>query len=345
MADAKAQCPECGREIEGSGNKFCTSCGASFVGGGAERESKRLASDPAIVSTDSDSEDTSSERLSLDEWEIVSIAPPPGPAEEGNTPASAETKPSLSETDARVKPIGTAGAPAASAPPTPASVSAASPPRTRSSHDSGADPKPTPARTSREGLSPDNSVTPTPGKHRASPTSARGKDNQMANVNPPVQEKRTVVEEGTYLKGNLESACPVVVHGRVQGDVQAPSLTVSATGVVEGTAKVGAIRCEGELAGEFDAERVELFGSVKDNTIIRATTIEMKLTGKRGKKQIIFGEAEVTDFEQPATDSASKSSALPDSEASETRVEATPAQTDGPSNGSASVRPSQAPPP
>ena len=167
----------------------------------------------------------------------------------------------------------------------------------------------------------------------------------MANVNPPVQEKRTVVEEGTHLKGNLESACPVVVHGRVQGDVQAPSLTVSATGVVEGTAKVGAIRCEGELAGEFDAERVELFGSVKDNTIIRATTIEMKLTGKRGKKQIIFGEAEATDAEQPATDSASKSLALPDSDASETRVEAAPMQPDGPSNGSASVRPSQAPPP
>ena len=71
----------------------------------------------------------------------------------------------------------------------------------------------------------------------------------------------------------------------------------------------------------------------------------MKLTGKRGKKQIIFGEAEATDAEQPATDSASKSLALPDSDASETRVEAAPMQPDGPSNGSASVRPSQAPPP
>ena len=159
----------------------------------------------------------------------------------------------------------------------------------------------------------------------------------MANVNPPVQEKRTVVEEGTYLKGNLESACPVVVHGRVQGDVQAPSLTVSATGVVEGTAKVGAIRCEGELAGEFDAERVELFGTVKDNTIIRATTIEMKLTGKRGKKQIIFGEAEPTDALQPEADAAAAPNV---SEPSEPRA---PMQTER-SNGS-SVRPSQPPPP
>lgn len=130
-------------------------------------------------------------------------------------------------------------------------------------------------------------------------TPARGKDDEMANFNAPVQEKRTVVEEGTTLKGNLESACPVVVHGRVEGDVRAPSLTVSATGAIEGTAHVGTIRSEGELAGEFDAEHVELSGNIKDNTVIRAATIEIKLTGKRGKKQIIFGDSEITEEEQP----------------------------------------------
>ena len=128
----------------------------------------------------------------------------------------------------------------------------------------------------------------------------------MAKINPPVQEKRTVVEEGTQLKGNLESACPVVVNGRIQGDVQAPALTVSTTGTVGGTAKVGTIRCEGELAGEFDADHVELSGTVKDNTVIRACTIEMKLTGKSGKKQIIFAQSEELDAEQPAADAGAK---------------------------------------
>ena len=40
-------------------------------------------------------------------------------------------------------------------------------------------------------------------------------------------EKRTLVEEGTELKGSLTSSCPVLVRGRIEGDVKAPSLTVS----------------------------------------------------------------------------------------------------------------------
>ena len=44
-------------------------------------------------------------------------------------------------------------------------------------------------------------------------------------------EKRTLVEEGTELKGSLKSSCPVLVRGRVEGDVSAPALTVSPSGV------------------------------------------------------------------------------------------------------------------
>jgi cytoskeletal protein CcmA (bactofilin family) len=31
--------------------------------------------------------------------------------------------------------------------------------------------------------------------------------------------KKTLVEEGTQFKGSLTSSCPVVVRGRVEGDV------------------------------------------------------------------------------------------------------------------------------
>ncbi len=169
----------------------------------------------------------------------------------------------------------------------------------------------------------------------------RGKDDQMASIKQPVQEKRTIVEEGTKLKGDLESACPVVVNGRVEGSVQAPSLTVSATGVVEGTARVGTIHCEGELAGEFDADHIELSGTVKDNTVIRAATIEMKITGKRGKKQLIFGDVEEAD--QPVVASDSAASEVPTEEASAEASEPRPSQSPpaAPVNG----RPSQPPPP
>ena len=50
---------------------------------------------------------------------------------------------------------------------------------------------------------------------------------------PPVPtqstQKRTLVEEGTRFKGSLISTCPVLVQGSVEGDVESPAVTVSAT--------------------------------------------------------------------------------------------------------------------
>jgi cytoskeletal protein CcmA (bactofilin family) len=103
-------------------------------------------------------------------------------------------------------------------------------------------------------------------------------------------EKKTLVEEGTQFRGSLSSNCPVIVRGRIEGDVQAPSLMVSATGAVHGKVKVDEMRSQGELAGEFDADVVQLSGTVKDNTIIRARSLEVKLTPANGKMHVVFGD-------------------------------------------------------
>jgi cytoskeletal protein CcmA (bactofilin family) len=34
--------------------------------------------------------------------------------------------------------------------------------------------------------------------------------------------KRTLIDEGTELKGSVKSSCPVVVMGRVEGDISGP---------------------------------------------------------------------------------------------------------------------------
>ena len=101
--------------------------------------------------------------------------------------------------------------------------------------------------------------------------------------------KKTLVEEGTQFKGSLSSSCPIVVKGKIEGDVTAPSLQVSATGAVHGKVKVGQMQSEGELAGEFDADTVQLSGSVKDKTVVRAKSLEVKLTPVAGKMQVVFG--------------------------------------------------------
>jgi cytoskeletal protein CcmA (bactofilin family) len=103
-------------------------------------------------------------------------------------------------------------------------------------------------------------------------------------------EKRTLVEEGTTFKGSLSSTCPILVKGTINGDIEAPSLTVASSGAVSGKVKAGELKSDGELSGEFDVDKVQLSGSVKDNTVLRAKSLEVKLAVTGAKMQVIFGE-------------------------------------------------------
>ena len=118
--------------------------------------------------------------------------------------------------------------------------------------------------------------------------------------NPGATEKRTLVEEGTTFKGSLTSTCPILVKGTINGDLEAPSLTVAASGSVSGKVKAGELKSEGELSGEFDVDKIVLSGSVKDNTVIRAKALEVKLAVTGSKMQVVFGEVQLDIGEQPS---------------------------------------------
>ena len=114
--------------------------------------------------------------------------------------------------------------------------------------------------------------------------------------------KQTVVEEGTQFKGSLTSTCPVVVHGRIEGDVETPGLVVSPSGSVKGRVKVGEVQSQGEIEGEFDADTVRLAGRVRDKTVLRAKVLEVKLATDGGKMQVVFGETELAVGDNPIDD-------------------------------------------
>jgi cytoskeletal protein CcmA (bactofilin family) len=116
--------------------------------------------------------------------------------------------------------------------------------------------------------------------------------------------KETLIEEGTLFKGTLASDCPIVVRGRIDGDISAPSMMVSKTGAVSGTVKVKELRSEGELAGEYDADAVYLSGTVKDKTVLRARSLEVKLAPERGRMQVVFGECELAVGDAPTKEAA-----------------------------------------
>ncbi|MFO7178849.1 MAG: polymer-forming cytoskeletal protein [Pseudomonadota bacterium] len=113
------------------------------------------------------------------------------------------------------------------------------------------------------------------------------------------RELRTVVEQGTRIRGTLASSCPMDVHGRVEGDVEAPALYVSATGALHGRVKVGTIRSEGELSGELDADHIELAGRVLDQTVIRARSLQVNLASDSRRLQVVFGACELEVGDEP----------------------------------------------
>jgi len=106
---------------------------------------------------------------------------------------------------------------------------------------------------------------------------------------------QTVLEEGTEIDGSIRSKCPITVSGKLKGDVSAPSLTITQSGSVSGQVKVSEFKSEGDIAGEIDAETVELSGHVSDHTIIRASSLQVKLAqnGNNSKFHVTFGNCDL----------------------------------------------------
>ncbi len=110
--------------------------------------------------------------------------------------------------------------------------------------------------------------------------------------NANANQKRTLVEDGTKFKGSLSSTCPVVVHGALEGDIESPAVTVSATGSVSGMVVSSTLQSAGKIAGDFDVESATVAGSVAKDTVVRAANMDFKLEASPDKKlELRFGPA------------------------------------------------------
>lgn len=116
--------------------------------------------------------------------------------------------------------------------------------------------------------------------------------------------KHTLVEEGTEFKGSLSSKCPIVVMGKVEGEVSGPVIHVTTSGVIAGNVKVKELQSYGEVAGEVEAEAVQISGKVRDKTVIRAKSLEVSLTSSKGGMEVVFGECELSVGDEPNKEAA-----------------------------------------
>ena len=101
--------------------------------------------------------------------------------------------------------------------------------------------------------------------------------------------RRTLIENGTEIEGSIKSQCPVALSGKINGKVAAPALTIAETGSVSGRVEVKELRSQGEISGEIHADSVELSGKVKDDTVIQAKSLEVKLAQKESGLKVSFG--------------------------------------------------------
>jgi len=109
----------------------------------------------------------------------------------------------------------------------------------------------------------------------------------------------TVVEEGTEFRGTMTSSCAVIVKGKVAGELTSPALTVTPSGTVSGRVKVGTLSSQGEIAGEFEADHANLSGRVSDATVVRARTLEVKLTAEGGMTVTFGGDTRLEIGDEP----------------------------------------------
>ena len=86
-------------------------------------------------------------------------------------------------------------------------------------------------------------------------------------------EKHTLIEQGTEFKGTMKSSCPVVVNGRIEGELTAPELDVTVSGSVQGNIKADRLSSRGVLSGNVDAGDLFLSGSIGSKTVIKAKNL------------------------------------------------------------------------
>jgi cytoskeletal protein CcmA (bactofilin family) len=136
-------------------------------------------------------------------------------------------------------------------------------------------------------------------------------------------EKQTLIEQGTEFKGTMKSTCPVVVNGRLEGELTAPELDVTASGVVQGIIKADRLSSRGTLSGSIEAGDLFLSGSISSKTVIKAKNLEVKLSPDQGRMEITIGECTLDVGDEPTKSRRVEGSLRPGSGASATQLPVT----------------------
>jgi cytoskeletal protein CcmA (bactofilin family) len=123
-----------------------------------------------------------------------------------------------------------------------------------------------------------------PGERGTIGATLRREDRLKPNTSDPSRRlddlanaARTVIAEGTHVRGDLASAGPVEIRGTLEGDIQTSAHCVVREGArVLGNIEAAALLVAGEVeAGVLRAEKVEVRASAKVIATIRARVVSI----------------------------------------------------------------------
>lgn len=109
-------------------------------------------------------------------------------------------------------------------------------------------------RTASQSMSMLRAATGMQGARMDAPMAA----NEPAITPAPVRPNPTVLSANAEMKGSITTADAVEVHGKIEGDIRAASITICAGGQVKGDLAADVIIVQGTVEGRIQAQDVRL---------------------------------------------------------------------------------------
>lgn len=137
-------------------------------------------------------------------------------------------------------------------------------------------------KNDRSGSDGDEAVSPTPAESLAPPPPPPPAP-RVAEAAP------SVLAPGAVLKGSIRAPGPLHLQGTVEGDVQAPHVSLGEEGTMRGRLKCGHFVLDGQMDGEVLCREFSAGETARVSGTVRCNVLNLKL-GAAINADVLIGE-------------------------------------------------------
>lgn len=98
----------------------------------------------------------------------------------------------------------------------------------------------------------------------------------MRNAGSSDTIETSIIAKDTTIKGDLEFAGTLIVEGYLESQIKGIEMTIQKSGRINGTIKVRALNCHGQVEGDIHADNVVIHGDAVVSGAVHATTLQIE---------------------------------------------------------------------